>query len=71
MMVILCNGVGVCDDFVAMGNLAVWDAQGNLIGQLDGETEGLMFVDLLLNLGRYSFCHDSIRHLVALFLHHD
>lgn len=45
MPVLLSNCVGPCDDFEAGGRSAVWNAQGELVGQLDGSSEGMLVYD--------------------------
>ncbi|MCU0341323.1 MAG: carbon-nitrogen hydrolase family protein [Spirosomaceae bacterium] len=45
MMVLMANCVGTCDDFVAAGQSAVWNQQGELIGQLNATEEGILILD--------------------------
>ncbi len=45
MIILLSNCVGPCDDFVSAGQSAAWDNTGNLLGQLDASSEGLLIVD--------------------------
>ncbi|MCZ4408522.1 carbon-nitrogen hydrolase family protein [Cryomorphaceae bacterium 1068] len=44
--VLMSNCVGNSDDFVSSGQSAVWNQQGDLMGQLDGESQGLLFYDM-------------------------
>lgn len=43
--VLMANCVGPCDNFISAGNSAVWNSEGLLVGQLDTESEGLLFFD--------------------------
>ncbi len=43
--VLMCNCLGLCDDFESVGNSAVWDKQGFLLGKLDSTDEGLLIFD--------------------------
>jgi len=43
--VLMCNGVGLADDFVNAGGSAVWSQKGELLGQLSDSEEGLLFFD--------------------------
>jgi predicted amidohydrolase len=45
MMVLMANCVGQCDDFVAAGQSAIWNHQGELLAQLDDLNEGILIVD--------------------------
>lgn len=45
MPVFMSNCLGECDNFVGCGRSAVWNKQGQLVGQLDDETEGLIIFD--------------------------
>lgn len=42
MSVLMSNCIGPCEDFVAAGLSAVWSKQGELLGQLDKDNEGLL-----------------------------
>lgn len=42
---ILVNCVGPADDFVAVGQSAIWTENGKLVSQLDGQKEGLLFLN--------------------------
>lgn len=46
MFVIMSNCVGPCDDFISVGGAAAWGPSGQALGQLDGESEGVLVVDL-------------------------
>ncbi|MGB0423378.1 MAG: GNAT family N-acetyltransferase [Flavobacteriales bacterium] len=41
------NAIGTCDNFVAAGASAVWNRKGDIIGQLDQKSEGLIIYDSL------------------------
>lgn len=43
--VLMSNCVGFCDDFLTVGKSAVWTKDGNLVGQLDSENEGILIFD--------------------------
>lgn len=45
MTVLMANCVGRCDDFESVGNTAVWNNQGALVGQLNDTTEGILIID--------------------------
>lgn len=43
--VIMCNAIGVCDNFISVGKSAVWNKEGKLLGQLDDNLEGVLIFD--------------------------
>ncbi|WP_317174702.1 nitrilase-related carbon-nitrogen hydrolase [Flavobacterium sp. HJJ] len=43
--VLMSNCVGYCDNFTSAGQSAVWTRQGNLAGQLDDKSEGILIFD--------------------------
>ena len=43
--VLMVNSVGFCDNFMSVGISAVWTKEGELVGQLDDKTEGILFFD--------------------------
>ena len=43
--ILMCNSVGYCDNFLSNGLSSVWNAKGELIGQLDEENQGLLIYD--------------------------
>ncbi len=45
MTVLMANCVGPCDDFVAVGQSAVWSSSGELLAKLDTEHEGIVLFD--------------------------
>jgi predicted amidohydrolase len=45
MVVVMSNCAGHCEDFECGGGSAAWNSRGELIGQLDRESEGMMVVD--------------------------
>lgn len=45
MPVLMSNCVGYCDNFESVGKSAVWTKEGNLAGQLDDRSEGLLIFD--------------------------
>ncbi|HEY6618472.1 MAG TPA: carbon-nitrogen hydrolase family protein [Steroidobacteraceae bacterium] len=45
MTVLMANCIGPCDDFVAVGHSAVWNSSGELLTELDSESEGIALFD--------------------------
>lgn len=45
MTVLMANCVGFCDNFLSVGKSAVWTKEGELVGQLDDKTEGILIFD--------------------------
>jgi predicted amidohydrolase len=45
MTVLMANCLGPCDDFVGVGQSAIWNPQGKLAAKLDDEREGLVMID--------------------------
>ncbi len=45
MPVLMSNCVGDCDHFLSVGKSAVWTKKGELVGQLDDKTEGILIFD--------------------------
>lgn len=45
MPVLMSNCVGFCDNFLSVGNSSVWTKEGELVGQLDDKTEGILIFD--------------------------
>lgn len=45
MTVLVSNCVGHCDDFDCGGGSAVWNNQGVMLAQLDGQEEGILVLD--------------------------
>ena len=45
MSVLMSNCVGFCDNFLSIGKSAVWTKEGELVGQLDDKTEGILIFD--------------------------
>ena len=43
--VLMSNCVGFCDNFESVGQSSVWTKQGNLAGQLDEKSEGILIFD--------------------------
>lgn len=43
--VLMANCVGFCDNFLSVGKSAVWTKEGELVGQLDDKTEGILIFD--------------------------
>lgn len=47
--ILMANAVGNCDDFLSVGQSAVWDGSGKLLGKLDEESQGLLIYDVHSN----------------------
>lgn len=45
MPVLMSNCVGLCENFLSVGNSSVWTKKGKLVGQLDDKTEGILMFD--------------------------
>jgi predicted amidohydrolase len=45
MPVLMSNCVGFCDNFESIGKSSIWNNQGNLAGQLDCKSEGILIFD--------------------------
>lgn len=45
MKILMCNSVGPGDNFIAAGKSSCWDNKGNLLGQLDANSEGILILD--------------------------
>jgi predicted amidohydrolase len=45
MPVAMTNCLGFCDDFLGVGQSAVWNKDGRLLGQLDHKNEGILVFD--------------------------
>ncbi len=43
--VLMSNCVGFCDNFLSVGKSSVWTKEGELVGQLDDKTEGILLFD--------------------------
>ena len=43
--VLMANCVGYCDNFLSVGKSAVWTKEGELVGQLDDKSEGILIFD--------------------------
>jgi predicted amidohydrolase/ribosomal protein S18 acetylase RimI-like enzyme len=45
MPILMANAVGYCDNFLSIGQSAVWNEKGELVGQLDGQNQGFLIFD--------------------------
>ncbi|MEM9679424.1 MAG: carbon-nitrogen hydrolase family protein [Bacteroidota bacterium] len=45
MPVLMSNCIGYCDNFLSVGQSAIWNAQGELLGKLAPDKEGLLVFD--------------------------
>lgn len=46
MTVLMANSVGPSDDFVSAGKTAIWNPNGELVGQLNETDEGILMIDM-------------------------
>lgn len=46
MCVLMAGSVGACDDFVSVGRSAAWNERGEMLAQMDGESDGMVLLDL-------------------------
>lgn len=47
MYVLVANCTGPCDNFVSVGQSAVWNNRGELLVQMDSESEGMVMIDMV------------------------
>ena len=52
MYVIMANCVGPSDDFLSVGQSAAWSVRGELLAQMDPESEGLVVLDTIRGTAR-------------------
>ena len=45
MTVLMCNSIGFCDNFISVGQSAIWNEKGELIAKLENNKEGLLIFD--------------------------
>lgn len=45
MTVLMANCIGPCDDFLAAGQSAIWNARGDLLTRLEADREGVALLD--------------------------
>lgn len=45
MTVLMANSVGPCDNFVSVGQSAIWNDRGELIAGMDDRSEGIVLID--------------------------
>jgi predicted amidohydrolase len=55
MIVLMANNVGPSDNFIGAGASAIWDKNGERLGQLDASREGILVFD---TVPRQVTCHD-------------
>ncbi|MDH5694957.1 MAG: carbon-nitrogen hydrolase family protein [Gammaproteobacteria bacterium] len=48
--ILMSNCVGLCDNFISVGQSAAWNKKGQIIGQLDSQNQGLLFYDVMSEL---------------------
>ncbi|MBD2104307.1 carbon-nitrogen hydrolase family protein [Leptolyngbya sp. FACHB-261] len=49
MYVLMANCIGPCDNFISAGQSAVWNKQGELLVQMDSESEGILMMNTISN----------------------
>jgi predicted amidohydrolase len=49
MSVLVANCIGPCDNFMGVGQSAVWNDQGELLMQMDSGLEGMVMIDTISN----------------------
>ncbi len=47
--ILMSNAIGPCDNFISAGQSSVWGSDGELLGQLDRESEGVIIYDTFTN----------------------
>lgn len=52
MFVVMADCVGPSDDFVSVGQSAAWNNRGELLAQMDAESEGMVIVDTVSGKSR-------------------
>ena len=45
MIVLLSNCIGRCDDFESVGQSAIWNQQGDLVGKLNDKDQGILVIN--------------------------
>ena len=43
--ILMANCIGPCDNYISVGQSAVWNKQGQIIGELDDKNQGLLIYD--------------------------
>jgi predicted amidohydrolase len=43
--ILMSNCIGPCDNFISLGQSAAWNKNGEILGRLNGENEGLLVYD--------------------------
>lgn len=49
MYVLMANCIGPCDNFISVGQSAIWNQQGELLVQMDSQSEGIVLMDTISN----------------------
>ena len=44
--ILLSNAIGLCDNFIAVGQSAVWDKNGALVEQIDTKNQGIIIFEI-------------------------
>lgn len=52
--VLMSNCIGDCDNFLSVGQSAIWNENGTLIGQLDNKNEGILIYNMNLDMVKTS-----------------
>ncbi|MCP4437394.1 MAG: carbon-nitrogen hydrolase family protein [Aureispira sp.] len=48
--ILMANSVGYCDNFLSVGQSAIWTKKGELVAQLDQENQGMLIYDTELDV---------------------
>lgn len=68
--VLMSNSVGYCDNFLSNGLSSVWNGEGELIGHLDKENQGLLFYDTeneIIEVDQLKIVQGQLSELAELF----
>ncbi|WP_339924145.1 carbon-nitrogen hydrolase family protein [uncultured Cyclobacterium sp.] len=48
--ILMSNCIGPCDNFISVGQSAIWNKDGHIIGELDDKNQGLLIYDTVSEL---------------------
>ncbi len=57
--IFMANSVGFCDDFLAAGQTAAWNVNGELIDQLDRDRSGMLWINFQSKISRKYYFETS------------
>ena len=61
LCVLLANCIGPSDNFVSVGQSAVWNQDGDLLAQMDGDSEGVIMLDTTSGLANIRLLQNSTK----------